>query len=133
MTGNFCASFANILAYGLTQIADRPEVDGWKWIFIVEGCITIAYAILCWFVIPDTPYDDSKNKWLSAKQKAMIRQNLTADHSTMVKSKVTWAVIKDLLSNFHIWTLYGPSPYNTSWDANNIKSCWLHGRRLWSV
>ena len=103
--GSFCSSFANILAYGLTQIASDPERDGWKWIFIVEGAITVAYAALCWFIIPDLPYDDKKNKWLRPEEKALVRKRLGGDTGAFEEGKITWKVIRDTVKPPHMWGL----------------------------
>ncbi|RVX75299.1 hypothetical protein B0A52_00652 [Exophiala mesophila] len=105
LMGSFCSSFANILAYGLTQIASDPERDGWKWIFIVEGAITVAYAALCWFIIPDLPYDDKKNKWLRPEEKALVRKRLGGDTGAFEEGKITWKVIRDTVKPPHMWGL----------------------------
>lgn len=99
------ASFGNILAYGLTQIARNPEVDGWKWIFIVEGALTVGYGILAWFIIPDMPYNDKKNNWLTMEEKAVVKQSLQDDGGVFEESKVTWKVIMSILKRPHMWTL----------------------------
>ncbi|KIW40499.1 hypothetical protein, variant 1 [Exophiala oligosperma] len=103
LIGQMISSFGNILAYGLTQIAHNPERDGWKWIFIVEGALTIGFGVLAWFVIPDMPYNVEKNKWLSTEEKDVVKQSLLKDRGDFEESKVTWKVIKSILKRPHMW------------------------------
>jgi hypothetical protein len=28
---------------------------GWRWLYIIEGLVTIIFAIICYFLIPDSP------------------------------------------------------------------------------
>ncbi|KAK5045516.1 hypothetical protein LTR84_009134 [Exophiala bonariae] len=103
--GNFFSSFANILAYGLTQVADNPAHNGWKYIFIVEGALTAGYAVLCWRIIPDMPYNDQKNKWLTPAEKALVKQRLLADINSFETEKITWNLIFETLRKPYMWAL----------------------------
>jgi len=105
MMANLTASFSNILAYGLTQIAGNPERNGWKWIFIFEGSLTVGYGVLCWFLVPALPHTAGKNKCLSAKEKAIVKRRLLADVGSFESSKVTWTVIGETLRPLHIWNV----------------------------
>ena len=98
------SSFANVLAYGLTQIADEPEVDGWKYIFIVEGAITIAIAIALFFIIVDMP-NSKGNNFLSAEEKELIRHRLLMERGNAESEKITWKVIMYTMSQWHVWTM----------------------------
>lgn len=103
LLGSFLASFANILAYGLIHIASDPSTDGWKWIYIVEGCITIGVAIGSRFVLIDFP-DSKRNTFLTVEEKQCLRNRLLHDRGEAEAIKVTWAVIKDALLSWPIWS-----------------------------
>lgn len=120
LIGQMISSFGNILAYGLTQIAHNPERDGWKWIFIVEGALTIGFGVLAWFVIPDMPYNVEKNKWLSTEEKDVVKQSLLKDRGDFEESKVTWKVIKSILKRPHMWALWVTS--DSCWAQNKKKA-----------
>ncbi|EXJ61625.1 hypothetical protein A1O7_02054 [Cladophialophora yegresii CBS 114405] len=94
-------SFSNALAYGLTQIADEPEVDGWKWIFIVEGAITIGIALVLFFVVVDLP-SSSGNKFLSPAEKELIKQRIMTERGEFEGEKITWKVIVYTFSQWHV-------------------------------
>jgi hypothetical protein len=51
-------------------------LDGWQWIFVVEGLITIVFAGLVFIFCPHFPAKDS---WLSEKDRTMLLARLEAD------------------------------------------------------
>lgn len=66
-------AFGGVLAYGLKYIpfpawrhfGDKiqkttPTPGGWRWIFIIEGLITLLAAIPGWWLLVDFPADDNK-------------------------------------------------------------------------
>lgn len=66
-------AFGGVLAYGLKHIpfpawqhfGDKiqkttPTPGGWRWIFIIEGLITLLAAIPGWWLLVDFPADDNK-------------------------------------------------------------------------
>lgn len=98
------ASFANVISYGLTQIADDPERDGWKWIFIVQGAITIGIAIVCYIILPDLP-DTKRNKFLTTEEREVVKARLTAERGDAEGGKITWQVVKDVFMMWHVWSV----------------------------
>src|SRR3954471_15155641 len=74
----FISSFANTLAYGTTHISDEPERYGWRWIFIVQGAITIAVALYGWLMMPDFP-ESKRNKFISVEEMTNLKRQLVAE------------------------------------------------------
>ena len=104
MTASFLSSFSNILAYGLTQIASNPELGGWKWIFIVEGAITVGLAILARFIIVDFP-ESPRNKFLTPDEVRVVTNRLLAERGTAEGGKVTWRVIRETVLDWQVWSM----------------------------
>src|SRR5947207_3757394 len=46
---------------------------GWRWLFIVEGALTICVSFLFFFTLPDFPED---TRWLSDSERAYIKARL---------------------------------------------------------
>lgn len=44
-------------------------IEGWRWIFLIEGAITVAVGMMMPFLIPDTP---ERASWLSGDEKKFI-------------------------------------------------------------
>ncbi|KEF55598.1 uncharacterized protein A1O9_08348 [Exophiala aquamarina CBS 119918] len=104
LSAAFLSSFANILAYGLTQIASNPELGGWKWIFIVEGALTVALALGAYFILIDFP-DSKRNKFLSTEEIEVINARLIRSRGTLEGGKVTWRIVKDTVTDWQVWTI----------------------------
>lgn len=53
MINLFVSAFGNILAYFLIKLNGAHGIAGWRWIFIIEGTITIGFAFIGYlFVLP---------------------------------------------------------------------------------
>lgn len=52
---------------------------GWKWIFLLEGLVTVLTGIAVFFLLPNSP--ESSN-WLTDKEKHFIRSRLEQDSGT---------------------------------------------------
>ena len=52
--------------------------NGWRWIFIVEGLLTIVVAVLSKFFIADWPHEA---KFLNDEEKEMLARRLNDDSS----------------------------------------------------
>lgn len=74
-------AFGNLLAYGLKQMEGVGGLRGWRWIFIIEGLITIALACVGVFIIVDFPdkVADSKKPFLTPSEVQLIVDVLAAD------------------------------------------------------
>lgn len=62
LIGSGASAFAGILAYGLMQMKGLAGLNGWRWIFIMEGIITCLLGIMGYFILVDFP-ERSKNSW----------------------------------------------------------------------
>ncbi|KAI5359824.1 Putative major facilitator superfamily, MFS transporter superfamily [Septoria linicola] len=63
LVGNSVGGFGGVLAYGLQQMDGVAGYEGWSWIFIWEGIITIIIAILGYIFLIDFPEEAHKTKW----------------------------------------------------------------------
>ncbi|KAG5996316.1 hypothetical protein E4U54_002602, partial [Claviceps lovelessii] len=80
IVGCVAAAFSGILAYGLMQLDGREGLSGWRWIFIVEGVLTCALAIGCYWLLIDFP-DSSRESWkfLTLREKQWIVSRVEKD------------------------------------------------------
>lgn len=106
MTGSFLSSFANILCLGLTRIADDPETDGWKWIFIVQGALTMGAGILAWFLLVGFPdVEITRTKFLSIEEVHVVKARLMRERGSIEGEKVTWTTVKHVGLDWRIWSV----------------------------
>ncbi|KAF2015363.1 MFS general substrate transporter [Aaosphaeria arxii CBS 175.79] len=48
-------AFGGLFAYAVQLMGKRRGLEPWRWLFIVEFCLTMVVGGACWFILPDTP------------------------------------------------------------------------------
>ncbi|KAL1861093.1 hypothetical protein Plec18170_001608 [Paecilomyces lecythidis] len=71
----FSSAFGGLLAYGLTQIR-ASNFASWRWLFAVEGAMTIIIVPLFWLVFPKSP---TQAWFLTGEEKQMMKARYEAD------------------------------------------------------
>lgn len=77
--GNLAAqAFGSLIAAGiLTPSMDQQRgIAAWRWLFIIEGVLTVFIALIVWPILPD--YPDS-TRWLTETERLMAQKRLVDD------------------------------------------------------
>lgn len=76
--GNLLAqAFGGLIAAGvLSNMEGKEGIRAWRWLFIIEGCLTIVFAIIA---IPILPAYPTTTRWLSEKEKLIAQRRLAED------------------------------------------------------
>ncbi|KKK26403.1 phthalate transporter [Aspergillus rambellii] len=82
LIGCVASALAGILAFGLMQLNGTQGLSGWRWIFILEGVITVAIGILTILLLVDFP-DRAHKSWrfLNERECAFIIRRINRDRS----------------------------------------------------
>ncbi|KAH7025161.1 major facilitator superfamily domain-containing protein [Microdochium trichocladiopsis] len=81
------SAFGGILAFGLTQIR-TAHFAGWRWLFAVEGAITILVTVPFWFMFPTTP---TEAWFLTEEEKHMMKLRYASDPSWGYDDEFEWS------------------------------------------
>ncbi|OAQ59459.1 high-affinity nicotinic acid transporter [Pochonia chlamydosporia 170] len=73
-------AFGGLLARGIMEMKGLGGLNGWAWIFIIEGIITVVIAIMAYFVLHDYP---STAKFLAPDEKAEVVRRLKQDQPVL--------------------------------------------------
>lgn len=97
-------AFGGLLSTGLAQIRggsyNGPN-DGWRWIFIIIGIITIVSGILSWWLAPNFP---DKAKWLSDRERSFIIGRLQAGQQNSAAGEgFAWRNVWKGVLDFKTW------------------------------
>ncbi|KAF6760841.1 major facilitator superfamily domain-containing protein [Ephemerocybe angulata] len=79
LTAISLTGFSSILAYALQLIGDRGGLRGWRWIFLLEGLMTIVLGLLTWFV----------NTFLSKEETKLVLDRIEADRRDSLPDPIT--------------------------------------------
>ncbi|KAG7441170.1 MFS general substrate transporter [Guyanagaster necrorhizus] len=70
-------AFSGLLAGVITDnLAIARGVEGWQWLFLIEGLGSCFLALFTWMILPDWPMT---TKWLTAEEKFIAVQRLKQD------------------------------------------------------
>ncbi|KAJ5991221.1 hypothetical protein N7522_011428 [Penicillium canescens] len=64
-------AFGGVIAYGVGSLDGNLGWRAWRWLFLIEGCITIFAGLLCLFCLPAFPHQyqaGKSTKWLTDKE-----------------------------------------------------------------
>jgi len=103
-SGNALANmFGGLIAAGvLSNLEGAHGIQGWRWLFIIEGVITIGVALTAIFVLPDYP---ATTKWLSEEEKAFAQWRLARDADEEDDNTATnlWQGLKSALVDYKLY------------------------------
>ncbi|KAH8728074.1 major facilitator superfamily domain-containing protein [Phaeosphaeriaceae sp. PMI808] len=81
----FAVAFAGLIAAAtFATLDDKHGMHGWQWLFIIEGVVTIGIAIICIFLLPDTPLT---TRWLTPEQRQLAHDRIRRDTVGLSESK----------------------------------------------
>jgi len=90
-------AFGGLIAAGIYNLNGRAGYAAWRWIFIIEGAITVGVALIFFFVLPTFP---EQSKWLRDDEKAYVSARLRQDQGKSgverpIRGKDVMHVFKD--------------------------------------
>ena len=93
---------------------NTPPLAGWRWIYIVEGAMTVIAGVVAWFFIVDFP---QKAKFLHDYEREQIIERLNKDRGDGEHDQITPAKIFAHLSDWKLWA-FGLTVSHSSATAN---------------
>ncbi|KAI0834265.1 putative MFS transporter [Hypoxylon sp. FL0890] len=74
---SFANAFGGLLGAGvLGNMSGARGISGWRWLFIIEGSLTVFSAICSAFILPNYP---GTTKWLTPEERAYAQWRLVKD------------------------------------------------------
>ncbi|KAG9185414.1 MFS general substrate transporter [Alternaria panax] len=76
VAASLAGAFSGLLAYGIEQLDGRSGLAGWQWIFLIEGLIPVALALIIWKILPDSP---ETARFLTQQERDLLVSRLSND------------------------------------------------------
>ncbi|KAL4727978.1 hypothetical protein ACLX1H_004684 [Fusarium chlamydosporum] len=98
----FSGALSGLLAFGIARMDGARGIAGWRWIFLIEGAVTVAAGLLMPLLIIDTP---ERAKWLSDEEKRYIDLRLKLSGvraNTEEGDKFSWKLIFKTMTDWKV-------------------------------
>ncbi|KAL3422689.1 MFS transporter [Phlyctema vagabunda] len=100
---SLAGAFGGILAYGIGFMRGVGGLEGWRWIFILEGILTCIVATLAYFFIHNYPQTAS---FLSEPERDYVIARLRDSSDATNTEAFEWSSVNAALKDYKCW-LYG--------------------------
>ncbi|KAK1992751.1 major facilitator superfamily transporter [Colletotrichum falcatum] len=92
-------AFGGWVSYGVDNIP-RPRVKHWQALFLIEGVLTVAFGVLCLWVLPDRPHN---TRWLTPRERDVATWRMMRD-GNRTHGAVNWRhTRRQLRRDWRLW------------------------------
>jgi MFS family permease len=105
----FCASalsgaFSGLLAAGISEMDNVGGYKGWRWIFLIEGLITVMLGVTCFFLLIDSPR--LSTRWLDQDEIRYLEIQHFIKEGGRFREEQQKTTLKDVGGVMKNWRLY---------------------------
>lgn len=102
---SLAGAFSGLLAYAIEKMQGIAGLNGWQWIFIIEGLYPVVCAVFVWFLLPDQPETAS---FLSQPEREFVIHRLATETGSGAgkvtnSDRIQWRHIKDAFLEWKVW------------------------------
>jgi len=107
---SIAGAFSGLLAFAISKMDGIGGLEGWRWIFILEGIATVVVAVLAFFVLHDFP---ETAKFLTERERAFVVYRLKFQGQVQGKDDTgprvaqaedfQWKYVKQAFMDWQIW------------------------------
>ena len=108
------------LAFGILRLGGRNGMEGWRWLFALEGMLTGLIGIAAWFYLPPSPTQSATTSkinpfrgekgWFDEREeKIMVNRILRDDPSKgdmHNRQGLSPSMLWECISDYHMWPIY---------------------------
>jgi ACS family tartrate transporter-like MFS transporter len=77
-------------------------LQGWQWLFVLEGLPAVIFGVVTWFWLPDTPRDV---RWLTADEQRHVEQRVADEHAAVRERHAGSGSLRTALLHPTVWLL----------------------------
>jgi ACS family tartrate transporter-like MFS transporter len=94
--------FGGPLAGALLGLDGWHGLQGWQWLFVLEGLPAVLFGVITWFWLPDTPRDV---RWLSADEQRHVAQRVADEHAAVRDRHAGSGSLRTAMLHPTVWLL----------------------------
>jgi MFS family permease len=104
----YCASalsgaFSGLLAAAIAQMDGVAGLEGWRWIFLLEGIATVMLGATCFFLLIDTPA--LSERWLNPNEIRYLEVSMFIKQGGVFQEE-SGGKLRDLKKVLTNWRVY---------------------------
>lgn len=99
---SIAGAFSGLLAFAIGKMNGAAGLEGWRWIFILEGVVTILVACSAYFLIHDFPDTAS---FLTEEERTFVVHRLENQDSMRVDQDEAfkWLYVWQMFGDWQVW------------------------------
>ena len=102
ISSNLGAMFGGYLqAAAYNNLNGVHGMAGWRWLFIIDGCISLPIAFASYFIFPGLPASP-KPFYLTDREHALARKRMV-DDGVRPSKKIGKAMLKRVFTKWHLY------------------------------
>lgn len=74
---NFSGIIGSLLTYGISYMNGLAGLSAWRWVFLLEGIVTILFSAAIYLILPDYPKSPRSARWLTPDEQEYIELRLS--------------------------------------------------------
>ncbi|KAH7079433.1 MFS transporter-like protein [Paraphoma chrysanthemicola] len=118
-TGNLLASsFSGLIAAAVFAGLDNKHgLEGWRWLFLIQGLITVGAAVLAFFMLPNSPL---QTRWLTPAERQLAHDRIAADTTQKQEQVSLFRGLRIACTDYRTWVF--ALMQNLHLSANGFKN-----------
>ncbi|KAH8799712.1 MFS nicotinic acid transporter-like protein [Xylogone sp. PMI_703] len=97
---SLAGAFGGILAYGIGFMKGVGGLNGWRWIFILEGLVTVVISVISYFFIHNYP---RTAPFITEAERSLIQDRLKEDTDATNEEKFSWSNVAAAITDYKCW------------------------------
>ncbi|KAM0268898.1 hypothetical protein ACHAQH_009871 [Verticillium albo-atrum] len=101
-SGNMLATaFAGLIAAGVFEgLDDVAGLAGWRWLFILQGAVTLVVAFIACFTLPNEPLN---TRWLTPEERHLAHDRISSDTVDQKLQLNPWNGLEVAIVDPRVW------------------------------
>ncbi|KAH9941397.1 major facilitator superfamily domain-containing protein [Amylocystis lapponica] len=104
-----------LLAAGILRMRGAHGWAGWRYLFLIEGVVTLIVGVIAWFYLPPSPTQTAsifrgRNGWFTEREETIIVTRVLRDDPTKSemhnRQTITWRKFWRSLTDYDLWPVY---------------------------
>ncbi|KAH7232996.1 pantothenate transporter liz1 [Fusarium tricinctum] len=105
ITGFFGAATSGFLQAAVHRTLDgRLGLPGWRWMYIICGCMSLPVALSVWWFLPDLPHN-TEAWYITEEEKQIALRRSATQGKVQVTGKLDKALAKRMFGSWRWWVL----------------------------